>query len=62
MESKRKVFASSNETECDFLIDKFKVEVGGKKKDSKKADFVLRDDIDIPEGNIIPLWMLGFEY
>lgn len=62
MESNRKVFASADETECDFLIDKFKVEVGGKKKDSKKADFVLRDDIDIPEGSIIPLWMLGFEY
>ncbi len=62
IESNRKVFASADETECDFLIDKFEVEVGGKKKDSKKADFVLRDDVDIPDGNMIPLWMLGFEY
>jgi predicted AAA+ superfamily ATPase len=62
IESKRKVFTSDNEEEYDFQVDKFKVEVGGKKKRSKKADFVLRDDIDIPEDNVIPLWMLGFEY
>ena len=62
MESDRKVFASVDETGYDFLIDNFKVEVGGRKKNSKKADFVLRDDIDIPDGNVIPLWMLGFEY
>lgn len=62
LEANRKVFASGNETEYDFLIDKFKVEVGGKSKGSKKADFVLRDDVDIPDGNSIPLWMLGFEY
>ncbi len=62
MESKHKVFASDNESEYDFLIDKFKIEVGGKKKKSKNADFVLRDGIDIPDGIVIPLWMLGFEY
>jgi hypothetical protein len=62
LESKRKVFAADNEREYDFLIDQFKVEVGGKNKESKKADFVLRDDVDIPDGNMIPLWMLGFEY
>jgi hypothetical protein len=62
LEANRKVFTSGNETEYDFLIDKFKVEVGGKSKGSKKADFVLRDDVDIPDGNSIPPWMLGFEY
>ena len=62
IESKRKVFASDNEPEYDFLVDKFKIEVGGKKKKSKKADFVLRDGVDIPDGIVIPLWMLGFEY
>lgn len=62
LESKRKVFAADNEREYDFLIDRFKVEVGGKNKEPKKADFVLRDDVDIPDGNMIPLWMLGFEY
>jgi predicted AAA+ superfamily ATPase len=62
MESKRKVFAADNEREYDFLIDQFKVEVGGKNKEPKRADFVLRDDVDIPDGDMIPLWMLGFEY
>jgi predicted AAA+ superfamily ATPase len=62
LESKRKVLAADNEREYDFLIDQFKVEVGGKNKEPKRADFVLRDDVDIPDGNMIPLWMLGFEY
>lgn len=62
LESKRKVFTADNDREYDFLIDRYKIEVGGKKKESKKADFVLRDDVDIPDGNMIPLWMLGFEY
>lgn len=62
MESNREVFASPDETTCDFLIDDRKVEVGGKKKAVKQADFVLRDDVDIPDGKIVPLWMLGFEY
>ncbi len=62
IESNRKVFASNKEPEYDFLIDDFKVEVGGKSKQPKKADFVLQDDIDIPDGKIIPLWMLAFEY
>ncbi len=39
-----------------------KIEVGGKKKAIKRADFVVRDDIDSPDDKIIPLWMLGFEY
>lgn len=62
MESNRKVFASADGTACDFLIDDYKVEVGGKRKVTKQADYVLRDDINIPDNSIIPLWMLGFEY
>ncbi len=62
IESNRKVFATSDDTTGDFLIDDFKVEVGGKRKALKKADFVLRDDVEIPDDNAIPLWMLGFGY
>lgn len=62
LESGRKVFSSTDETGYDFLIDKFKVEIGGRKKEAKQADFVLKDDVDIPDGKMIPLWMLGFEY
>jgi hypothetical protein len=36
-----------------------KLEIGGKKKSSKSSDFVLRDDIDLPLRNVIPLWILG---
>jgi len=56
------VFASSNETECDFVAGGFQLEVGGKKKQAKAADFVIRDNTDLPSGNIIPMWMLGMGY
>jgi hypothetical protein len=36
-----------------------KLEVGGRGKSHKSSDFVIRDDIDIPFKNAIPLWMLG---
>ncbi|MGE5339909.1 MAG: ATP-binding protein [Candidatus Omnitrophota bacterium] len=62
IESNRKVFASDHESDYDFIIDHYKIEVGGKSKTIKKADFVIRDDIDIPDEKVIPLWMLGFEY
>ncbi|MEI2421177.1 hypothetical protein V6O07_12965, partial [Arthrospira platensis SPKY2] len=48
IESGHKVWAASKETEYDFLIDNRKVEVGGRKKERKDADFVVRDDIDLP--------------
>lgn len=62
IDSGRAVFASKNEKDCDFLIDSLKIEVGGRKKAAKSADFVIRDDIDVPSGNVIPLWLLGLEY
>lgn len=62
MDSGRDVFAAGKEKDFDFLIDSHKVEVGGKNKNIKNADFVIRDDTDIPFNNVIPLWMLGFEY
>lgn len=62
IESGHKVWAASKETEYDFLIDNRKVEVGGRKKERKDADFVVRDDIDLPSGPVLPLWMLGLEY
>lgn len=55
------VNAASDEREADFLIDDdFSVEVGGTKKNRKKADFVIRDGADWPAPGIIPLWTLGF--
>ncbi|MDL1969850.1 MAG: ATP-binding protein [Candidatus Desulfofervidaceae bacterium] len=49
-----------NDDECDFSVGNFKIEVGGKNKKRKKADFVISDDIDVPVKNKIPMWMLGF--
>jgi predicted AAA+ superfamily ATPase len=62
MESRHKVWAAAKEADYDFLIDDRKVEVGGKKKDRKNSDYVVRDDVDLPSGRVIPLWMLGLEY
>ena len=64
------VEASRNETEGDFVISrnvagitaKLKLEVGGASKKIKSADFVIRDDIDFPGGNAIPLWLLGMTH
>ncbi len=62
-ESGRKIQASSNEEEYDFLVDgKWKLEIGGKTKKLKKADFVIRDQLDLPSGNAVPLWTLGFQW
>ena len=52
----------------DFLVDgKFTFEVGGKKKKQKQlqgiADgFVVKDDIEVGYGNIVPLWVFGLTY
>lgn len=51
----------------DFEIDGKTFEVGGKKKGKKQiADasegYVVRDDIEIGFGNIIPLWAFGLTY
>ncbi len=58
--------AHGDETSGDFVIDiagtQITVEVGDKKKKSKKADFVVRDDTDVSSGRTIPLWSLGFLY
>lgn len=64
------VEAVRNEAEGDFVISrtidgvkiKLKLEVGGASKKIKKSDFVIRDDVDFPSRNTIPLWLLGMSY
>jgi uncharacterized protein len=64
------VEAVKDETSGDFVIttlsqkkkEKYKLEVGGAGKKIKNADFVIRDDIDYPSKNAIPLWLLGMMY
>ena len=56
------VYAAKIEREGDFLIDGTMVEVGGKNKKMKQADWVLRDDIQSVSNRIVPLWSMGFIY
>ena len=50
----------------DGLIDgKFTFEIGGKNKSKKqikniKNAFIVKDNIEIGQDNIIPLWLFGF--
>ena len=51
----------------DFMIGKYTFEVGGKKKGKKQISnvsdaFVVRDDIEYGNDNIIPLWHFGLNY
>lgn len=61
-QSGKTVFAADKEVDGDLLIDGKLVEVGGKQKKRKNADFVIRDDSERPVGNGIPLWSLGMMY
>ncbi|MBW1678131.1 MAG: ATP-binding protein [Deltaproteobacteria bacterium] len=53
---------------ADFLVeDKYVMEIGGRSKGGKqiagkKQSYVVRDDIEMGYGNVIPLWLFGFLY
>ncbi len=51
----------------DFSIDDKTFEIGGKNKGQKQIlsvenGFVVKDDIEYGFGNVIPLWLFGFNY
>nr|MBD3621927.1 AAA family ATPase [Sunxiuqinia sp.] len=52
----------------DFLVNgKYLVEIGGKSKQQHQIagaanGFIVKDDIEIGNDNIIPLWLFGFLY
>lgn len=51
----------------DFVIDKYTFEVGGKKKGKRQVEgipdaYIVKDDIEFAQGNIIPLWAFGLNY
>ncbi len=56
------VWASEDERDADLVAGEISLEIGGASKKEKKADFVIRDDIDIPKGKAIPLWLLGLAW
>jgi predicted AAA+ superfamily ATPase len=63
LQAKHRVEASK---QSDFLVDEiFTFEVGGKNKTNSQIKgienaFVAKDDIEIGNGNAIPLWLFGF--
>jgi hypothetical protein len=56
------VFAADNDSEYDFQIGEIKVEVGGAGKKQKKADWVFADDLELPAGKRLPLWLAGMAW
>ena len=56
----KEIYASSDESKGDFETQYGSLEVGGKSKKPKEADFVIRDDTVLPSKRGVPLWSLGF--
>lgn len=57
----------ASSTASDFEIDNYTFEVGGKNKKHKQIkdipnSYIVKDDIEYPYLNTIPLWMFGFIY
>ena len=61
-QSRREIHACRNEKEGDFKTSSLILEVGGREKRLKNADFVVRDDLEVPGEKTIPLWSLGMMY
>ena len=59
LKNKRKVLAEKDETKGDLIFNNIRLEIGGPNKKPKQADYVIRDDIDLPVRNAIPMWVLG---
>ena len=56
------IYACKDERSGDFVVNDMVLEIGGKNKKRKQAQFVIRDDIESPSRDVIPLWALGFLY
>lgn len=59
-----KIFSSPKEESGDFIIIRedgkpITIEVGGKKKKFKESDYVIRDNIEYPASNVIPLYLIA---
>ncbi|MFW5642762.1 MAG: ATP-binding protein [Alkalispirochaeta sp.] len=56
----RTIRAEIDERRGDFVVDgTLRIEVGGPGKERKRSDYVIRDRVDVPAPNVVPLWMLG---
>jgi hypothetical protein len=55
------LLAEKDETKGDLIFNEIRLEIGGANKNPKLADFVIRDDIDLPVRNAIPCGCLGWD-
>lgn len=51
----------------DFQIDAYTFEVGGRNKKQKQIEgvdkaFLVKDDVEVGYGNVLPLWLFGLLY
>jgi hypothetical protein len=53
------LLAQKDETKGDYIFNNITLEIGGANKKRKQAHYVIRDDIDLPVRNAIPMWTLG---
>ncbi|WP_448377139.1 ATP-binding protein [Fervidobacterium sp.] len=56
------LFAEKDKAKADLIFNGIRLENGGANKKPKLADFVIRDDIDLPVRNAIPMWVLGMRW
>ncbi|NPU89505.1 MAG: ATP-binding protein [Fervidobacterium sp.] len=59
LKNKGTLLAEKDETKGDLIFNGIRLEIGGANKKPKQADFVIRDDIDLPVRNAIPMWVIG---
>ncbi|QAV33765.1 hypothetical protein QO062_09520 [Fervidobacterium pennivorans subsp. carthaginiensis] len=59
MKNRGTLLAEKDEIKADLIFNEIRLEIGGANKNPKLADFAIRDDIDLPVRNCIPMWVLG---
>ncbi len=59
LKNRGKFWAEKDDRKGDFVFNGIRLEIGGTSKKPKEAHFVIRDDVDIPFKNVIPMWALG---
>lgn len=58
----KEIYACKDERSGDFVVNSITLEVGGRDKERKGADFVIRDGIERASFKTIPLWVIASMY
>lgn len=62
LQQKRSIYACKDERRGDFIVDSKTLEIGGRNKSIKNSDDVIRDEVDMPGEQSLPLWSFGMMY